>query len=280
MDRRGFLALTGAVGAGAASGWLARSDVASRALRASRVEQRDAPYSGSHRVIWSVETDRPVAALTFDDGPDPEFTPHVLDILDRAGVRATFFMMGWNADAHRSLARDVVAAGHEVGNHTWSHQNLGFSSPGVVRDEVRRGGQVVAEVTGVELRWFRPPRGQISGFSIREAAMLGQDTVLWSVTRGTRGEGTAEAVRSHVAARLGAGDIVDLHDGLGRGTFDPRRPFTERLRARRTVEVAALPGILVDAAGRGLDLVTMSELVAAETVADTRPADEAPPPDA
>lgn len=288
VDRRRFLALFGMAGAGAAGG----AALASRSSSSSssgdvtaedpRREQPDRPNGGSHRVIWSVETTEPVASLTFDDGPDPEFTPEILDILDRYDIRSTFFMMGWNASAHPALARAVVEAGHEIANHTENHHNLTFTSPEETFEEIHRGAETIEAVTAVRPRWFRPPRGQLSGFSVRYASMLGTDTVVWSVTRGVRGEGTPEEVRRHVAEHLGAGDIVDLHDGLGRGTFNPDRAFTRDLRARRRVEIQALPMIIEDALGRGLRLGTVSDLLAVErpgaaTATPVPPADVADP---
>lgn len=284
MHRRQFLALAGIAGSGGAGLALAARAPELPSLGATEQappEQPDLPSSGTHRVIWNVDTTEPLAALTFDDGPDPAFTPEILAILERAGVRATFFMMGWNAVTNPELARAVVDAGHEIGNHTWTHLNLAFTSPEETLEEIHRGADEIESVTGVRPRWFRPPRGQLSGFTIRHASLLGTDTVIWSVTRGVPGSGTPEAVRRHLAENLGPGDIVDLHDGLGRGTFNPGRQFTEDLIARRRVEVDALPGVIEDATARGLRLGSVSDLVAAErpSAGVTRPVHPAAVPD-
>lgn len=274
MHRRRFLALAGLVGSGAAGGAAAvavqavagptRDEPAVAADHPEITEQPDLPNRGSHRVIWAVETDEHIAALTFDDGPDPEFTPRILDVLRRYEVPATFFMMGWNASTHADLAREVVAAGHEIGNHTFDHENLAFATGEETFEQLHRGSETIEAVTGVRPRWFRPPRGQLSGFGIRHAAMLGVDTVIWSVTRGIPGRGTPAQVRDHLVQQVGPGDIVDLHDGLGRGTFNPGRRFTEDLRARRQVEVDALPGAIEELLASGLRFGTVSDLVAAE----------------
>ena len=272
VDRRRFLALLSIAGTGGAAATLASQTVGSgAAVRSDEPavaeilqEQPHLPERGSHRVIWAIDTDEPMASLTFDDGPDPEFTPRILEILGRYDVKATFFMMGWNARQHPGLAQQVVAAGHEIGNHTWTHHNLAFATPDETVEQMNRGAAAIEEVTGVRPIWFRPPRGQLSGFAIRQAAVLGTDTVIWSVDRGAPTSATAEGVRRHLGENFGMGDIVNLHDGLGRGTFNPARRFTANLRHRREVEIEALPGVIEDAFARGLQLGTVSELVAVE----------------
>ncbi len=108
--------------------------------------------------------------------------------------------------------------------------------------------------------------------ALRHAATLGCDTALWSVDRGAPGVATPDAVADYAAIHLGDGDIIDLHDGLGRGTFRPHADHAEHSRSRREVEVAALPRILSDAAERGLRLGSLSELLAVERLTAPGPA--------
>ena len=109
---------------------------------------------GTHRLLWDIGTTQPYVALSFDDGPDPRWTPQILDALQAAGAKATFFMMGYNVDHHRDLARRVRDEGHDIGNHTWSHQDLAFEDPASARNEIVDGKRAIKEVLGVELPWL------------------------------------------------------------------------------------------------------------------------------
>jgi peptidoglycan-N-acetylglucosamine deacetylase len=272
MRRKRFLALLGVAALGSATGArLARSheprDVPDegRDLPDDEVEN---PLSGLQRIIWSVDTKAPVVALTFDDGPDPEFTPRIVDVLDRYKVTATFMVMGYNAVRHAELLREIVAAGHEIGGHGWHHLNLAKASVAETRTEIEFGTRMIEERAGVPVRVFRPPYGRFNEAAVRLLALREHDMVVWSVTRGKLAWQEADQVASHVVGSVGPGDIVDLHDGIGRGTFNPGTEFAERLRRRRAVEVAALPRILEGLRARGLRLKTVSGLVAAGRPSD------------
>jgi peptidoglycan/xylan/chitin deacetylase (PgdA/CDA1 family) len=228
---------------------------------------------GTRRVIWSAPVTAPLAALTFDDGPTPDYTPRVLAALAAAGVTATFNVMGANAVAHPELLREIVAAGHEIGNHTWSHLDLTRISPPQTREEIVRCKEEVEALLLLPLASFRPPRGEITGYGLRVCAELGYDVWLWSCTRGPAGTGTERAVFDHLAATVGAGDVIDLHDGLGRGTFQPGSALAAGLAARREVEVRALPTALRRIADRGITLTSAGRLLAA---ADGEAATSAP----
>ncbi len=280
MDRRELLRAAG-VAAAAAAGGLAAGSVEpvhlglparftplSRAdrERAERVDSGAVARLGQHRVIWSVPPTGDLAAsiaLTFDDGPDPEFTPRVLDALAAAGVSATFNVMGFNALAHPELLRRAVAAGHEIGNHTWTHEDLAYQPEAQIREQLVRGRDAIEAVTQVPLRFLRPPRGELPGAALRLAGELGYDVLMWSVTRGPARPGPEEsrAVGDYVSATVRAGDVLGLHDGIGRGTFDRHASFARALIARREAEVRALPALLAGIAARGLAVTTASALV-------------------
>jgi peptidoglycan/xylan/chitin deacetylase (PgdA/CDA1 family) len=256
-DRRRLLGLAGAGAAGVAAGAIGATAVSAAVADEGTptdadLEARQATWTedrplGVRRVWWSVPTDQPLLSLTFDDGPDPLFTPRILDALAAAGARATFFVMGTMLERHPDLGRRIVEEGHEVGNHTWSHENLTFLDADGIRDQIERAQQAIIATVGVTPVWFRPPRGALPGAALRVASELGCDTAVWSVSRTLSQE---------------PGAIVDLHDSIGRGNFMP--PFSglrDELAAKREVEVVALPDLLEAITAAGLSSVTLSELV-------------------
>jgi peptidoglycan-N-acetylglucosamine deacetylase len=194
VDRRQFLGRTTVSLAGLAAGGTAMG--AGELGRATRERDDTALPGGPGRelgcrqLIWSVPTAEPLAALTFDDGPDPELTPRILAVLARYDVRATFNVMGYNAVRHCDLIRALVDGGHELGNHTWSHQDLAFQSPTATDRQLDRGPAAIERTAGVRPRFFRPPRGELTGAAVQAAARLGHDILLWSVARGPAGVGT------------------------------------------------------------------------------------------
>lgn len=158
--------------------------------------------------------------LTFDDGPDPEWTPRILDMLAANDMRATFFVVGRTARAHAAIVRQIAAAGHEIGNHTWSHRHPWTLCSRVARQEVHGGSAAIADVAGRAAKYFRPPHGRLRQCMIDEAEADGQRVALWSLSAVDWGPlGHARGI----AARLGkakAGDIVLMHDG-GQGINRP-----------------------------------------------------------
>jgi peptidoglycan-N-acetylglucosamine deacetylase len=217
---------------------------------------------GTHRVVWSITPMGPWAAITFDDGPTPAYTPRILDALEKAGVRATFNAMGHNAVAHPDLIAAIVAAGHEIGNHSWSHLDQMQITAPQIREEILRCKDEVEQLVQQPLVGFRPPRGELAGYAVRVAAELGYDVFMWSCTRGLSGKSTVPAVAQALGSSVEAGDVIDLHDGLGRGTFAPTAQFTRDLAARREVEVGALPEALSRIADRGVRLTSATDLLA------------------
>jgi peptidoglycan/xylan/chitin deacetylase (PgdA/CDA1 family) len=270
VRRRTFVGLGAAAAAGAgiaAAGGVGLGRRVEGAVAESREEldgyaaapSRPMP-SGVRHLVWSVATTERAVAFTFDDGPDPEFTPRVLEVLRRYGIKASFHLLGFNALNHPDEVRAVVAAGHEIGNHTFTHQDLAYETPAGTLLQLQRGRQSILDVAGAQpLRWFRPPRGRLTGVAIRYAAELGHDVVLWSTTTGGREH--PDDIRAYLHRRLHPGAIVALHDGIGRGTFLPSAAFARELATRREAELRALPSVIEQALEDGYRFVTVSQLV-------------------
>jgi peptidoglycan/xylan/chitin deacetylase (PgdA/CDA1 family) len=155
---------------------------------------------------------QPDIYLTFDDGPDPRFTPRLLDILDLFQIRASFFLLGQACERFPELVRRISEAGHTVGNHTYTHCHPWAVSARRARDEVRRAQEVIAEACGKAPKLFRPPYGRRRAVMIEEARALGMETVLW--TRSAIDWGLMAEIDSigHRLSRASAGDILLCHD--------------------------------------------------------------------
>ena len=164
--------------------------------------------------ITHVETREPVAALTFDDGPHPEFTPLLLDVLKRYGAHATFFMLGEAAEKYPDVVRQVGEAGHAIGNHSWDHPSFPL-----LRGRDRRA-QILACASAIapfgSQRLFRPPYGHQSLASRYDAWRLGYRVVTWNVVAEDWCDRDAEWMAARLVSRIKPGSIVILHDAIYR----------------------------------------------------------------
>src|SRR5262245_52825835 len=115
--------------------------------------------------------------LTFDDGPDADWTPRILDMLAAADARATFFAVGANARKFPELVRRVVAEGHAIGNHTFSHRHPWTMLPSRAREEVAGGAAAIADIVGTAPRFYRPPHGRLRRCMVEQAESSGQALV-------------------------------------------------------------------------------------------------------
>ena len=152
-------------------------------------------------------------ALTFDDGPDPASTPAFLDALAELGVRATFFLLGSQLDAHPELGRRIADEGHEIAVHGWLHRPHLLRAPWRVYDDMARTVRTIERTCGVTPQFWRPPNGVLSGAGLLAARRLALVPVLWTADgRDWAADATAESIRRRVGARLHAGGVVLLHD--------------------------------------------------------------------
>ena len=183
------------------------------------------------------------AALTFDDGPDPDSTPAILDALDAAGVTATFFVVGEQLMRHRAIAREARGRGHQLALHGATHEHHQDLSPPAARDEIARGVGAFEAATGERATLYRPPYGRFSEHSFEACEKLELTPVYWSAWGSDWDPIPAERIADHATRDLSQGAIVVLHDS-------PRYAFRESAAA--TAE--AIPLIAGAAAERGIAL--------------------------
>jgi peptidoglycan/xylan/chitin deacetylase (PgdA/CDA1 family) len=187
-------------------------------------------------------------ALTFDDGPDPAWTERILDVLDRAGVSASFFLVGERAARATDTVRRIAAAGHEIGSHGWSHRSLWRCGPWRTEDEIGRAQRFLSDAAGAPIRCFRPPWGMVNAAMFGALRRHGQRCVLWSIQpEGLRAIPPVRQV-DHVLDHAHPGAIVDLHDAEG------VRDAPERL-------LVALPAMIAGLRRLGYDCVTVGDLL-------------------
>jgi peptidoglycan-N-acetylglucosamine deacetylase len=190
----------------------------------------------------------PRIALTFDDGPDPEVTPRILETLAAHGAKATFFFCGARAEKHPAIVAAAFAAGHSVANHTYSHPALPLLSRSEIESEVRRTDEILRAAlspAGAPAPFFRPPFG-LRDLSVHAAAeRFGFQTVLWSDSPRDWQAPAPEEITARVLSAARDGAIVLLHDG------------DARANSGRANTAAALPAILAGLHSRGFRCVTL-----------------------
>jgi len=207
--------------------------------------QSIAKLQAQDRLLYSGNASLPEIALTFDDGPNPYYTPLILRILQKYNVKATFFCIGRQVAAYPALVKQEYNAGHVIGNHSWSHPDMALLSPASIRLQLVSTSNAIQEVTGVQPIYFRPPYGIMSVPVLTQAYHFGLTTVIWNdEARDWQLPGMSVIVNRILwLARNGA--IILLHDGGG----------------NRSQTVAALPYIIRGLRLRGFQLVTIAQMM-------------------
>ncbi|MFP5468029.1 MAG: polysaccharide deacetylase family protein [Gammaproteobacteria bacterium] len=160
-------------------------------------------------------------ALTIDDGPDPQVTPRVLDLLDEHRLVASFFLIGHRAERHPALCRDIVARGHRVENHGYSHSHaFSLFGPARMRQDIARAQAVLSDLSGQAPRFFRPTAGLRNPFLDPVLAGLDLRLAAWTRRPYDTRDPHAERVLERLCRGLGDGDILLLHDGHAARTAD------------------------------------------------------------
>ena len=190
-------------------------------------------------------------ALTFDDGPDKEVTPRVLDLLDRFDAKATFFCVGKQAREFPRLVTEIATRGHEVGNHTDSHRySFAFFGPKKMNREIDRAQEILSELAGRPPRFFRPPAGARNPLLEPSLVRRGLRLVTWTRRGFDAVASEPERILKRLTAGLGAGDILLLHDG----NFWRNRSAQPQARAA----LAVLPALLKRLKKAGLRSVALT----------------------
>ncbi len=198
-------------------------------------------------IIARVETERPVVALTFDDGPSVRFTPDVLTILRERGVKATFFLTGKETEENLPQARMIVSEGHQLGNHSYTHSNMMFMGPARIREEIERTDAAIRAAGYEGEIMFRPPYGKKLLTLPWYLSRHDRATIMWDVEPESFPDVAedASALASHVIEQTRNGSIIIMHV----------------MYRSREVSRQALPLIIDGLRQRGFEFVTVAQLL-------------------
>jgi len=210
--------------------------------------ERRAPLFG--RVFWRGARDRPVAAITFDDGPSATDTTAILDILRERDVKATFFVLGLNADRHPDVVARAAREGHEIGNHGFDHAVLPLRGPRFTENQIAQTSATIERITGRRPVLFRASHGFRNPWVNRIARAHGCQTVGWTLGVWDTDRPGADVIVDRALSRMRNGCVLLLHDGRG---IEPAPDASQ--------VVEALPRILTELSARGMRLVTLSQLL-------------------
>jgi len=218
------------------------------------------PRSAPKLVYNSVDTDHPVVAMTFDDGPHPELTPKLLDLLKSRNIRATFYVVGRNVQAYPEIAKRIVDEGHEIANHTWSHPSLTKIGAARVKSEMDQTTEAIRKATGVTPKTMRPPYGATNAaLNRRLNEEFKMPVIMWSVDPQDWRYRNAARVSSHILSNAKPGDIILAHD-------------------IHASTIAAMPAVFDGLLKKGYQFLTVSELLEYDGV-KKRPPEPSPTPE-
>ena len=212
------------------------------------------------KVYYSSKTSEKVVALTFDDGPNEPYTSQILDILNRYGVKATFFVIGSNVETYPETTRRIIADGYVLGNHSYSHRaNHALSENRYTDKDIELAQEAIFNVTGVKPHIYRPPHGKKSPWELHYLKDAGLVEVTWSTAANEAhddlifGKPVPEEVIQHIVSTVKPGRIILLHDGYG----------TEHgnVNSDKSLTVKVLPSIIEELQEQGYKFVTVPELL-------------------
>jgi len=190
-------------------------------------------------------------ALTYDDGPNDPHTLRLLGVLAKHSIQATFFLIGRYVQQHPEIAREIVNAGHVVGNHTFTHPLLTFKSEAEIRQELSQCRSALQQAIGEASNLFRPPFGGRRPAVLRVARELGLEPVMWNVTGYDWNAPPAKKIEHKVAKQIRGGDVILLHDG-----------GHKQMGADRSQTVIATDHLIVRYKTEGYEFVTIPQMMA------------------
>jgi peptidoglycan-N-acetylglucosamine deacetylase len=189
-------------------------------------------------------------ALTYDDGPNDPHTLRLLEVLAKHNVRATFFLIGRYVQQRPEIVREVVKAGHVIGNHTFTHPLLTFKSSAEVRKELTDCRAAIQDAVGEHSDLFRPPFGGRRPAVLRIARELGLEPIMWNVTGYDWSAPPAVVIEKKVSSRMRGGDVILLHDG-----------GHKQMGADRSQTVLATDHLITRYKSEGYDFVTIQQML-------------------
>src|SRR5215510_158825 len=200
-------------------------------------------------IVPRVNTRQKAVALTFDDGPTPGITDEVLSILNKENVKATFFVIGADLERNLEEGRKIVAAGHELGNHTYSHERMVFRTPSFIKSEIERTDQLIRQAGYQSAIHFRPPYGKKLILLPYFLARTSRKTITWDVEPDSYPEIAADSnkIIAHVMEKVRPGSIILLHV----------------MYKSRSESLKAVKGVITGLKGQGYSFKTVSEMLGA-----------------
>ncbi|MBA3912785.1 MAG: polysaccharide deacetylase family protein [Acidobacteriales bacterium] len=199
-------------------------------------------------------------ALTYDDGPNDPHTLKLLDVLARQNVTATFFLIGRYVVERQDIVRAITAAGHTVGNHTFTHPNLILQTTAETRSQITRCTEAITDAIGAAPRFFRPPFGGRRPATLQAARSLGLLPIMWSVTGYDWNADPAELIQRKVTRQVRGGDVILLHDGSHK-----------RLGGDRSQTVIATDALINRYRSEGFQFASIPEMLASAPQTTTPP---------
>lgn len=214
-------------------------------LRAENM--KDADYTQAN-IVRNGSREQKYIALTFDDGPHPQYTNEILDLLKKHNIKATFFVLGQFAEEYPDLVRRQVNEGHEIGNHTYSHFDITKISKDKFKEEFYRTQEIISSLTGVQSKVFRPPYGLYNENVVRIINEQQSNIILWTYDQDSKDWSNpgVDKIITTTVSNIKNGDIILFHDYVYHETSNT---------------VSALESIIPELTNQGYNFVTVSELM-------------------